>query len=116
MLHKYFNRSEFACNCGCGFDVVEAELLQFLVAVREHFNSPVTINSACRCESHNRRVGGSTGSLHKTGRAADIVVAGVEPADVVHFLDNVMSPGGLGEYSTFTHVDSRSGAARWCGE
>jgi uncharacterized protein YcbK (DUF882 family) len=115
MLNKYFNRSEFACKCGCGFDTVDAELLQHVTVVREYFNTPVRINSACRCESHNRKVGGSTGSLHKKGRAADITVDGVDPSKVVAFLDNVVSPGGLGEYKTFTHVDSRRGAARWVG-
>ena len=86
-----------------------------LETVREHFGKPVIITSACRCEAHNERVGGSMASQHKLGRAADIIVKGVDPEDVAEWL-NIVNDGGVGEYSTFTHVDSRSGRkARWIG-
>ena len=71
-MNKYFKRSEFACKCGCGFAPVDNELLEVLSIVRVRFKSPVTINSACRCEAHNESVGGADGSKHKLGIAADI--------------------------------------------
>jgi len=82
MKSKYFKREEFACSCGCGFSSVDVELLEVLEDVREHFDSPVTINSACRCETHNKTVGGSNNSMHTKGMAVDIVVSDVTPERV----------------------------------
>ncbi|MBX2848974.1 MAG: peptidase M15 [Acidiferrobacterales bacterium] len=113
-ISKHFSRSEFACKCGCGFATVDVKLLYILEVVREHFGKPVIINSACRCESHNAKIGGAKGSKHKEGIAADIVVKGVSPDDVHKFLsDHLGGQYGLGKYETFTHVDSRVSPARW---
>ena len=117
-ISPWFNRAEFACNCGCGFDTVDSDTLAVLEEVREQFNAAVTINSGCRCASWNAQCGGEQNSLHMQARATDIVVEGVPPSVVAEFLD--MGPlsgrGGLGRYDTFTHVDSRSsGPARWSG-
>ena len=73
-LSEHFSREEMACKCGCGLDTVDAELLSLLEKIRAHFDRPITINSGCRCEAHNRAVGGSKNSQHLIGRAADIVV------------------------------------------
>jgi len=124
-LNKYFNRSEFLCkgkNChpsgkgNCGFDTVDADLLSLVTMVREYFNNPVTVTSGCRCAAYNERVGGVPSSQHKLGRAADIIVRGVEPDDVAEFLESMCEAPGVGRYSTFTHVDSRTGKAWWCGQ
>ena len=116
-ISKHFNREEFACQCGCGFNTVDADLLDVLVEIRMHFDAPVTINSAARCPFHNEVVGGGKESQHKLGRAADIVVEGVTPYIVQSYLIELL-PGkfGIGSYNTFTHIDSRSGVpARWRG-
>jgi len=115
-ISKNFSRSEFACKCNCGFSTVDVELVKVLEIVRNHFNKPITINSACRCELHNISVGGSYGSRHKLGIAADIVVKGVKPYDVYLFLDG-FAPNkyGIGHYNSFTHIDVRSKKARWKG-
>jgi uncharacterized protein YcbK (DUF882 family) len=115
-LSHYFARSEFQCRCGCGFNTVDAALITVLSDVREHFGKPVTINSACRCDTYNAKIGGAKNSQHRLGRAADIVVAGVEPVRVADYL-NTKYPSalGLGRYRTFTHVDTRCGLARWHG-
>jgi len=112
--HYHFSRSEFSCKCGCGFAAVDVELLDVLEQVRTYFTFPVTINSACRCENHNKSVGGADESHHKRGMAADITVRGVPPLEVYRYLDSVYSRElGLGEYDTFTHVDVRKEKARW---
>ena len=112
MISRYFDRSEFACKCGCGQDTVDVVLLEALEAIREHFGEPVRVTSGNRCERHNTRVGGSEHSQHKKGRAADILVSGVSPAEVADYAESLgMS---VGRYDSFTHVDSRSGnPARW---
>lgn len=113
-MNKYFKRSEFACKCGCGTDTVDAELLAVLTDVREHFGAPVIINSAHRCLKHNVSVGGAKGSVHLTGKAADIRVKGV-PVDAVwkYLTTKYEGKYGIGRYPTFTHVDVRSTKARW---
>jgi uncharacterized protein YcbK (DUF882 family) len=85
--------------------------------VRDHFGQPVTINSGYRCPSHNAAVGGATKSQHLDGIAADISVKDVKPSDVYAYIEQLLAgTGGLGKYSTFTHVDVRTnGPARWVG-
>lgn len=115
-ISENFSRSEFACKCLCGFAVVDVDLIKVLETVRSHFKRPVKINSACRCNEHNERVGGSQGSKHKLGIAADIVVKDVKPYDVYLFLDGHMPNSyGIGFYQTFTHIDVRKTKARWRG-
>jgi len=115
-ISPHFRRSEFACRCGCGFDSVVPALVFLLEAIREHFDEALTINSACRCRSHNREVGGASGSRHLAGEAADIVVRGVEPGVVADYCEELLDGrGGLGRYETFTHVDVRGYRARWRG-
>lgn len=116
-ISEHFSREEFACKCGCGFDTVDTQLIQVLEYVRTHFDSPVTINSSCRCRIHNQMIGGSENSQHLFGRAADIVVKNHTPKEVAEFLGAYMKGwGGLGTYDSFTHIDTRTqGPARWQG-
>ena len=114
-ISRNFNRSEFACKCGCGFDTVDVQLLSYLEEVREEFG-PVRVTSGARCPEYNRSVGGSDKSQHLFGRAADIQIDGVSPLDIQDFCEAVVTPNGLGRYHSFTHIDSRSsGLARWEG-
>jgi uncharacterized protein YcbK (DUF882 family) len=111
---KHFKRSEFACGCGCGFQTIDYELADILDDVRDHFGRPVRINSGCRCAAHNKRVGGSPGSQHVYGNAADFVVSDTPPSEVHEYLIGKY-PGrlGIGKYRTWTHVDTRERFARW---
>jgi uncharacterized protein YcbK (DUF882 family) len=113
-LSPHFKRKEFACKCGCGFSLPDAELLSVLEDVREHFGKPVNINSACRCPDHNKAVGGAPNSAHVQGIAADIDVKDVSPADVQQYvLNKYQDRYGIGTYNTFTHIDVRAAKARW---
>lgn len=115
-VSKHFSRWEFACSCGCGFSAVDFELLNALEEIREHFGKPIKINSACRCEQHNKKVGGADSSMHKRGMACDIVVAGVDPEQVQQYLQNKYKGSkGIGSYGNFTHFDVRENEARWIG-
>lgn len=112
-LAEHFYRYEFACKCGCGFATVDTELLLLLVSCRDYFGRPITVNSGCRCPTHNKKVGGEDGSYHLDGRAADIVVKGVTPRAVGAWFDTAYPERyGLIVYPTFCHVDSRSGKYR----
>ena len=116
---KYFERREFKCKCGkCGgFPVEPSEkLVKLLDQIREHFNAPVSITSGVRCKTHNTNVGGASSSQHLKGTAADIKVKGVSPEKVAAYAETLLpGTGGIGRYSTFTHVDVRSNKSRWNG-
>jgi len=123
-ISKHFSREEFRCkgkNChpsgegNCGFDTVDVNLLRKLEKIRIHFKTPVTITSGCRCNLYNESINGAQRSQHKLGRAADIVVHGVEPDDVADFADSEFDDGGIGRYNNFTHIDSRIDKAGWSG-
>lgn len=119
-LTEHFKRSEFRCKCGkyCdGYPVEPSEeLLELLEKIRNHFDAPVTIASGVRCKQHNTNVGGASKSQHMYGTAADIKVAGKTPKQVAAYAETLMpNSGGIGLYSTWTHVDVRSTKARWNG-
>ena len=113
MLSKHFKRKEFECKCGCGFDTVDVKLIEYLEKIRTHFNSPTTVNSGCRCHNYNSQIGGASKSQHKIGRAADITIKNVIPKEIADYAESINAPG-VGRYSTFTHIDSRTNSlARW---
>jgi uncharacterized protein YcbK (DUF882 family) len=109
-----FQRNEFACRCGCGADTVDAELLAVLQDLRTHFMRPVIITSGHRCFSHNHMIGGAGGSMHLTGKAADIIVMFAEPSAVYRYLDfEYPDCYGIGNYTRWTHIDVRDKKRRW---
>ena len=112
-ISKNFDREEFACSCGCGFDTVDVTLLNALEAIRETCG-PVRVTSGCRCDAYNQKIGGAPNSQHKKGRAADIQLSTTSPSKVAELASQLgMS---VGSYITFTHVDSRTGVPRsWTG-
>jgi len=117
-LSTNFSRWEFSCKCGCGYNTVDAELLTVLQWLRYETKTPITINSGCRCVEHNEVVQKesnkhyipySSKSQHMLGRAADIVVVGVDPEEVYNLINKYFpSRLGLIQYDYFIHVDSRS--------
>lgn len=117
-LSKDFSRKEFKCKDGCGFDTVDAELINEILqkSLRDYYKRKVTVtpNGGCRCNVHNIACDGSNGSQHTKGKAADIKVEGVAPQAVYkHLCDTYPNQYGFGLYDTFVHVDSRKYKARW---
>lgn len=113
-ISKDFDRSEFACKCGCGFDTVDIDLARIVQDLRDYIGGPVKINSGCRCEKHNNAVGGSDNSQHLLGRAADVCSDYMSPYEIHKYLINKYPKRfGIGLYDTFVHVDSRNEKARW---
>ncbi len=116
MLSEHLKRSDFACNCGCGFDTVDYELIIVVEDIWDFFG-PVANSSACRCVAHNLFSGGSDKSQHIQGKADDFTVAQCPPEVVADYLERKYPDQyGIGRYYNFTHIDVRSGkAARWSG-
>ena len=115
-LSSNFRVREFRCQDDTDPIFVDSDLVDILQKVRDHFGKAVTITSAFRTASHNKKVGGATYSQHLYGKAADIKVSGVAPSVVADYVETLIpSTGGIGRYSTFTHVDVRSIKSRWNG-
>lgn len=113
-LSKNFKVSEFACKDGSDTVLIDTELVDLLQKIRDHFGKPVTINSAFRNVTYNKKIGGASKSQHIQGTAADIVVKNVKPELVAQYVEFLMSEtGGIGLYSNFVHVDVRKNRARW---
>ena len=115
-LSQNFRVKEFACTDGSDPVFVAVELVEVLQKIRSHFGKAVKITSAYRTPTKNKAVGGETYSQHLYGMAADIKVSGVSPKKVAEYAEKLMpKSGGIGIYSTFTHIDVRANKSRWKG-
>lgn len=85
---SHFTRNEFRCNCRkCANHAmpthVNAKLLTYLEQMRQYFGKPVVITSGLRCKKYNASLKGSIkNSAHTKGKAADVYIKGVSPAEI----------------------------------
>lgn len=121
-LSANFKVSEFAChgNGCCSTVMIDDQLVEYVQKIRDHFGTSITITSGYRCATHNKNVGGATGSRHAKGQAADISVKGVAPAEVAKYAESI-GILGIGLYETskdghFVHIDTRTSKAFWYGQ
>jgi len=102
MLTPHFRLAEFLHGGsmeGVTLDIIEnlRLLSQKLEAIRELLGKPIVITSGFRTAEHNRSVGGAKFSQHLYGKAADIVVPGLSPAEVLAVVKGHWE-GGIGYY------------------
>ena len=130
-ITPHFTVEEFRCHSGEAYPAEWInERLRPLCTVLERLRDelggrPVHILSGYRSPGHNAAVGGAKQSQHMAGRAADITVEGVAPAEVHAtllrlFHAGAIEIGGIGIYPSWVHVDVRprpSGGhlAQWSG-
>ena len=115
-LSANFKVREFACNDGTDPIFIAPRLVDVLQQIRTYFGKPVDINSAYRTPTKNKSVGGAAYSQHLYGTAADISIKGVDPKEIAAYAEKLLpNTGGIGIYSTFTHVDVRDNKSRWKG-
>ena len=117
-LSPHFRVREFhSKHDPCDEVIVDAKLLTLLERIRNHVGKPVHINSGYRSPEYNRTLkNASPHSQHCNGKAADIWGEGVTPQQIADIAECYLgSSGGIGVYKTFTHVDVRTGSARWKG-
>ena len=69
-LTSNFDRSEFACKCGCGENRIDMVHVDMLQRVRSLSGVPMSINSGYRCTKHNRAIGG--GPEHPKEKGSDV--------------------------------------------
>jgi len=119
-LSKNFQVREFACKDGSDTILIDPELIVILQKIRDHFGKPVTINSAYRTASYNKKIKGAANSNHVKGMAADIRISGVSPKEIATYAETI-GVRGIGLYETssdgyFVHLDTRSTKKYWYGQ
>lgn len=114
LLSANFTSDEFDCHGAgcCDCTKIDTALVERLQRIRSHFGRAVVINSGYRCSSHNKTVGGASGSRHLKGHAADIAVSGVTPAEVAKYAEHI-GVKGIGLYGNFVHIDTRTLKSFW---
>lgn len=116
-LSKNFKLDEFKCKCGkCDPILVDDLLITWLQKIRDHFGRSVNVNSGYRCKAHNAspKVGGSSGSHHVKGMAADIRVEGITPQEVAKYAESI-GIRRIGLYDNFVHIGSDTKKRFWLG-
>lgn len=88
-----------------------------LQKIRDEIKEPIKITSGYRMPLYNKKVGGSKGSYHTKGLAADLITD-ISPKDLKDVIEVLISKGeisqgGIGLYKTFLHYDIRGYSARW---
>ena len=79
-ISKHFKRSEFECQCGCGQDTIDYELLIILEEIHRYFDiiygkCYIFISSGNRCKKHNANIKNSSKtSKHIISKACDFKV------------------------------------------
>lgn len=86
------------------------ELASFLEQLRTFLNKPIKINSGYRSPEVNKAIGGSSNSQHCKGQAADIVVPGLTPDQVVQAIikSSLSYDQVIREFDSWTHVSISS--------
>ena len=121
-LSTNFKSTEFDChgNGCCTQTQIDDDLVKYVQKIRDHFGKAVNISSGYRCATHNKNIGGATGSRHSKGQAADIYISGVAPAEIAKYAESI-GILGIGLYETdkdghFVHVDTRTTKSFWYGQ
>ena len=122
-LSANFRAYEFDCTCArCKETKIDEKLVAFLQQIRDHFGKPIGGSrlTAYRCPDHNAEVANAAkNSRHMQGMAADISIAGVEPAEIAKYAESI-GVLGIGLYDTdadghFVHIDTRDYKSFWFG-
>ena len=105
-MTKNFSNRELQCRCGCGA-LPSEEFMRRVQVLRDIINRPLVVNSAARCVSHNRAVGGGENSQHLTGNAIDLRVnSGTEAFQIAEWAIR-LGFTGIGIANNFIHIDTR---------
>lgn len=97
-------------NSECVVQIIDDELMEKLVKLRELCGKSIVVTSGYRCEAHNKKIGGHPNSSHIKGLAADLVCAGMNIKDFNALVEKVFN--NIGIANSFTHVDVREGGPR----
>lgn len=89
----------------CTESVISKRMVETYQAIRDEYGEVIEIatagGSGYRCETHNREVGGASGSLHKLGCAFDMHCR--DKAKLLRIVGRKITDGEIGVYDTFIH-------------
>ena len=74
-ITENFTVEELNCKCGCGWSIIQYNLVHRLQVIRDIAEEPIKVLSGGRCATHNLAVGGTPGSYHLKGEAVDWCLA-----------------------------------------
>lgn len=122
-LTLHFAAREFDCRDGTPWPtryLMDAVILSLeLEHLRARFG-PCTVLSGYRTRRHNARVGGAPSSFHVwdarpegSGVAADVRFARGRPRHWAEAAAQRPRIGGIGTYTDFVHIDTRSARTAW---
>lgn len=91
-------------------------ITECLQPIRNYIGKPIRITSGYRCKTLNElpTINGARNSQHLTGQAADIVISGMTPKQVI---DKIIASGVeydqlINEYNLWTHISYNKGHNR----
>lgn len=118
-----FTYAEFDCNNGTPVPdnckaAVDALCQNRLEKMRAKFGE-AHVNSGYRTVAYNAAIGGASGSYHIYPEhpgmaAADTTYAKGSPSEWAAYARS-LGVGGVGQYSTFVHIDNRNYTSHWYG-
>lgn len=109
-LSENFKVREFRCKDGTDKILIDEKLAKLLQKMCDKFGA-ISISSAYRTVSHNRKVGGVANSQHLYGLAADITIEdNSRLLEAARYAEKIGFTGiGLDDkYQNFIHVDTRA--------
>lgn len=102
---KNFSVEELSCPC-CGVNKMELSFMTRVQRLRDVYGRSMKVDSAYRCERHNRQLGGAKDSFHMQGRAADVWCP--DPRDKWKIARGALVEGlTVIVYENFLHLDDR---------
>ena len=112
---RFFKEKELCCKCCSQLppyakENIEALVEKVLDPLRERYGKPIIVNSAFRCEKHNREVGGAANSQHMRGEAADIRPTTNFTNELVKLAKILVENGKFDQlilYPNFVHVSRK---------
>lgn len=104
-IQPNFYIKEFRCKDGTDKILIDKEMTYILQEIRNLLGA-ITINSAYRTDSYNKKVGGASNSYHKYGRAFDITNSSKTLTKICQ-IAYTLGVKGIIRYDSFVHIDSR---------
>ncbi len=108
-LSENFRVREFRSRDGADKILIDEKLAKLLQKMRDKFG-PISISSAYRTATYNKKVGGVSGSQHLYGLAADITIQdNARLLEAAQYAEKIGFKGvGLDDkYEKFLHLDTR---------
>lgn len=124
-ITEHFRYNEPGIRCSCCNRLIIDDLfyrhMNKIETMRQELGFPLIINSGYRCPAHNEAEGGSKNSMHMKF-ATDIrpelendISLYNSKLQSIRLKAEDLRFGGMGEYTTFVHLDCRDKKTRWKG-